>query len=161
MPGWKVHLTFNLIFIPFFWNLFLKETFFENIFLFLFLIFFYIIFSTLPDIDTKKSKIRNQTSLLFAGIITIFFISQSLNVISILSLPIGYLTFYFIFKNIPMKHRGFTHTFTCCFLLSFFVIFILNLFYPVGLNNSIYYIFLLFSGYFFHIFLDKTNIFRK
>ncbi len=88
MPSWKIHLIFNLIFIPLFWKIFLENLFLENLLLFFFLLFLYGLFSVLPDIDTSKSKIRDYISLILAVMITVLFM---FNINSIIFLPIGFL----------------------------------------------------------------------
>lgn len=120
MPSWKIHLIFNLIFIPLFWKIFLGNLFLENLLLFFFLLFLYGLFSVFPDIDTSKSKIRDYISLILAVLITILFM---FNINSIIFLPIGFLVLYLFFKYFPTKHRGFTHSFWFCLFLSIFLLF--------------------------------------
>ena len=152
MPSWKIHLIFNLIFIPLFWKIFLGNLFLENLIIFFFLLFLYGLFSILPDIDTSKSKIRDYISLILAVLITVLFM---FNINSIIFLPIGFLVLYLFFRYFPTKHRGFTHNFWFCLFLSiFFIVLIRTIFTFSFFDGFIYYMFL-FSGYIFHIILDK------
>ena len=154
MPSWKIHLIFNLIFIPLFWKIFLGNLFSENLILFFFLLFLYELFSIFPDIDTSKSKIRDCISLILAAVITVMFMFN-INMNSVIILPLGFLILYLIFKYFPTKHRGFTHSLWFSVFLPLFFIIIIRILFSFSFYDGLIYFMFLFSGYIFHIILDK------
>lgn len=154
MPSWKIHLIFNLIFIPLFWKIFLSQLFLENIFFFFFILFLYGFFSVFPDLDTSKSKVRDYVSILLATVITIFLI-LIIDFTFIFALPISFLLIYFLLKYIPTKHRGFTHSLKFSILFPFFIILIMKFILEFSYENMIIYTIFLSLGYLFHIILDK------
>lgn len=154
MPSWKIHLIFNLIFIPLFWKIFLGQLFLENIFLFSLLLFLYLFFSVFPDLDTSKSKVRDYVSFILATIITIFLILIA-NFTYVFTLPLTFLLIYFFLKYMPTKHRGFTHSLKFSILFPFIFLFSIKFLLEFSfLDMSLYFLFL-FSGYLFHIILDR------
>jgi len=154
MPSWKIHLTFNLIFIPLFWKIFLGQLFLENIFLFCMILFLYGFFSVFADLDTSKSKVRDYTSFILATIIT-FFLMLIINFNFVFTLPISFLLVYFFLKYMPTKHRGFTHSIKFAFIFPFFIVLIMKFAIGFSYESMIIYTIFLFLGYFFHIILDK------
>ena len=153
MPSWKTHLTVNS-FVLFIWSvLLLNYGFINNYVLLILLIFFSSFLSIFPDIDTWKSKIRNYFSFLLASVVIVFFFfNMSFN--SVLSLVIGFVLIYILFRFFPIKHRGITHKFSFSVFISFMLTIILWLLFNFSIVGFLVYFVVLLSGYLSHIFLD-------
>ena len=110
MPSWKIHLIFDLIFVIVFLSFLYNWGFIDNIILVAFLIFFNILATIFPDIDTPKSKIRNYISLILAVVVTGYSVIN-FSFSSILSIIATFFFIYLLIKFFPIKHRGITHKF--------------------------------------------------
>ena len=116
MPDWKTHFIFSLfltitwISIFYFADLQLS---FESL---VALIVLTVFTSLFPDIDMKRSKIRDVVSFTVAAVVVttyIFFFADTWYYG-----PVYFVLLYFILKYLPTKHRGITHTFKFSILFS-------------------------------------------
>lgn len=153
MPDWKTHFIFSLfltitwISIFYFADLQLS---FESLVTLIVLIIFTSLF---PDIDTKKSKIRNVVSMAIAAIVVgvyIFFYMETWYYA-----PVYFVLLYLILKYLPTKHRGITHTFKFSILFSFVLAAVSIAFVQFSIENFLFWFFIVFSSYSLHLLIDR------
>jgi len=156
MPSWKIHLIFDLIFVIVFASFLIKNVLINNIFLLIFLVFFNILATLFPDIDTPKSKIRKYISLTLALIFGGYLITN-FSLKSIFSLVISSFLFYLIIRFFPTKHRGVTHTFLFGIILSIILTFVLWFLFEISLNQLGVSFLIILWGYLSHLILDKIT----
>ena len=154
MLDWKLHLIFGLllaiVFLGFFYFFHIQVSIETLVSLILVTMFT----SLLPDVDLKKSKIRDFVSLISAAAISfifLFFNSQEWY----LSI-IYFVVLYIFFKNIPTKHRGVTHTFEFSFIFSVVLSIIFYFSFNLDFQNSLMWFLIIFFSYGLHLVLDKT-----
>jgi membrane-bound metal-dependent hydrolase YbcI (DUF457 family) len=154
MLDWKIHLIFGCLLIILWLNIFyfLKtlETTPSNIFILIVLTLFTSIF---PDVDLKKSKARDISSIFLAFSISITYI-YFYSSIWYYGL-VYFILLYFLFKLIPTKHRGITHTFKFSFVFSAIVVFVIHLLFNLSQTELFLWFAIIFSSYSLHLFLDS------
>ena len=152
MPSWKVHLFFDSLLLLIFFRLF--PTINQNFLLSIQLVILSYLLSLLPDIDSRKSKIRT-----FLAFISAFLISSYLFIFSFdLIQSIFFFICIFIFlKLFPTKHRGFTHSIEFSILVAFFTTFSLWLIFDLNFFQLYVSFIFLFSSYSSHLFLDSLS----
>lgn len=155
MTDWKIHFIFgnflSIIFIFLFFSFGYKLSYAELFFIVAIIQFT----SVFPDIDLKKSKIRNFTSVIIAicgaGFYMFFFQKTWFYG------PIYFLILYVLLKSIPTKHRGLIHTFKFSLIYSIFFAFLLNFtLLQLKISFLIWFI-IIFSSYNLHLVLDKLE----
>ena len=143
MPDCKTHFIFSLfltitwISIFYFADLQLS---FESL---VALIVLTVFTSLFPDIDTRRSKIRDAVSMAIAAIVTgmyLFFYTG---------------TWYYA----PIKHRGITHTFKFSVLFSAGLASVYMVFNPFMLERLVFWFVVVFSSYALHLALDRIGLF--
>jgi len=162
MPDWKTHFIFSL-FLVIFWILFFQfanfRLDFENL---VTLIVFTIFASLFPDVDMKKSKIRDVFSLIIAVVIVALYISfyKETFMETWYYVPVYFILLYLILKYLPTKHRGVTHTFKFSVLFSLALssaYLIFNQFFnPFVLQEFVLWPIVVFLSYSLHLVLDRT-----
>ncbi len=125
------------------------------------LIFVILLVSLFPDIDMKKSKIRNflalSISFLIAFLYMLFFNKKWYYG------PAFFLVIYFLLKYLPTKHRGLTHKFLFSVLFSLFFSYFLSYVLDLGLIEKNYainfYIWfsIIFLSYNLHLIVDRIE----
>ncbi len=154
MPSWKIHLIFDLIFVIAFSGFLFRTGIIDDIFLLVFLIFFNVLATLFPDIDTPKSKIRKYISFILTIVIGIYLIIN----FTVNSLIFGITTIlliYLILRFFPTKHRGVTHTFWFGIVLSAILTFVLWFLFEISLNQLGVSFLIILWGYLSHLVLDK------
>jgi membrane-bound metal-dependent hydrolase YbcI (DUF457 family) len=153
MPDWKAHLIFGCLLAVFWFNLFYFGGFLQDTLKTGFLLVLSLFSTIFADVDEKHSKIRG-----FLSLGTSFLIS--LTYITIYRSTWYYGIIYFmlllaLFKVMPSKHRGFTHSvkFAILFsaLMAVFFIFALNL----GYADGALWFSIIFLSYGMHLLLDS------
>ena len=154
MQDWKSHLIFGLL-LAIAW---LSAIYFFKIFSMILekiiLLVAVIMFASLfPDIDLKKSKIRDWISIAVAAILSalyIFLFPQTWYY------GLAYfLVLYFFLRRIPSKHRGFTHTMKFAVIFSFLLVLLISFALPLDISDFIFWFVIVFSAYSLHLFLDR------
>jgi len=153
MIDWKSHLIFGFLLVLIWLNaIYFLKIFEMDLFFVISLIVLILFISVFPDIDLKKSKIRDLISILmaFAISITYIYFYQSTWFYG----PIYFIFVYLIFKNLPTKHRGVLHTFK--FSIIFSLVFVFLIYFAIGSSEKIlFWFFVLFSSYCLHLILDR------
>jgi len=153
MIDWKLHLIFGFFLVLIWLNaIYFLKIFEMDLFSVLGLIVLTLFISVFPDIDLKKSKIRELISISIAFIISMTYIYfyQSTWFYGM----IYFIFVYLIFKNLPTKHRGVLHSFK--FSIIFSSVFIFLVYFTIGFNEKILFWFLVvLSSYCLHLVLDK------
>jgi len=149
MPDWKTHFIFGLLLVILWLFVFQVIGFELNLWQLVALVSFSIFSSLFPDIDTKKSKIRDILSMAASFVVSILYI------IFFVEMwyygPIYFVLLYLILKYLPSKHRGITHTFRFAFLFSL----VLTILYSLFKEFSIVWFAIIFSSYSLHLIIDK------
>lgn len=111
------------------------------------------LFSSLfPDIDMKKSKIRDVISMILSLLVAVIYIYRY---------PaewfygIAYfVVLYFLFRSVPTKHHGITHTYR--FALVFSLVLVFFVYFLFGLNQIefLFWLGVIFLSYSTHLMLD-------
>lgn len=152
MPDWKIHLLFGCVLAIFWFNIFYFGKFLAEPFKAVFLLLISLFSTTFADIDEKKSKMRSFISFVLAFSISvayIFFYTKTWQYA-----PFYFFILFFIFRFIPSKHRGFTHSFK--FSIFFSVILTLLFYFILNLSQSdvLLWFSIIFLNYNLHLFLD-------
>ena len=149
MPDWKTHFIFGLLLVILWLFVFQVIGFELNLWQLVALVSFSIFSSLFPDIDTKKSKIRDILSMAASFAVSILYI------IFFVEMwyygPIYFVLLYLILKYLPSKHRGITHTFRFSFLFSL----VLTILYSIFGGFSTIWFATIFSSYSLHLIIDK------
>lgn len=154
MPGWKTHIIFSLFLVIVWMGVFYFGDFTLDITSILLIIMFIISSSLFPDIDMKKSKVRDVFALLVSaavsGMYLVFFIESWYYAFAY------FVILYFILRYIPTKHRGITHTFKFSILFSLTLTSAYFVFKPFIFEQFAIWFVIVFSGYALHLVIDKT-----
>jgi len=154
MLDWKVHLIFGCLLLIFWLNLFYFFKILEiNPMTSFILVALTLFTSIFPDIDLKKSKARDISSILLAFFISIIYIYfyQSTWYYGL----VYFLILYFLFKLVPTKHRGVTHTFKFSFIFSLIAVIFIHFLFKLTQTEFLVWFVMIFSSYGFHLVLDK------
>jgi membrane-bound metal-dependent hydrolase YbcI (DUF457 family) len=153
MLDWKLHLIFGLLLAIAFLGSFYFFQIELSIETIVSMIIMTMFTSLLPDVDLKKSKIRDLVSIISAAAISFIFIYFRTDewYLSI----IYFLFLYILFKNIPTKHRGITHTFKFSFLFSVILTGIFYFMFTLNFENLLLWFTVIFFSYNLHLVLDK------
>jgi len=154
MQDWKSHLIFALLLAivwlsaVYFLDLFLLMT--ERIVLLVAVVMFTSLF---PDIDLRKSKIRDWVSLIVSTIISVayIFIYRDTWYYGLAY----FLILYFLLRSIPSKHRGFTHSPKFAIVFSVIIALLIHFAFDLSQNEFIFWFAVAFSAYSLHLLLDK------
>jgi len=153
MKDWKIHAIFSLLLAIAFFNFIYFFNLFEINWRFIVSLTVVTIFVSLfPDIDLRKSKIRDFVALAVAfaaSLLYIYFFSQTYYAI------IYFFIIYFLIKFFPMKHRGAMHNFYFSIFFSFFSVLVGYFIFSFSQKEFIYWYFIVFISYNLHLFLDK------
>lgn len=153
MPSWKTHILLNLI-IFIFWVKLLFLIYPSIDIRYLFILLPLVIFvSIFPDIDTKRSKIREWISLVLATCIVILFLIIRATEIWY-NIPISFLVLYFSLKYLPTHHRTLTHTLLFSFIFSLILTWIFWIFFTPTIGILFLTFLILFISYNSHLFFD-------
>lgn len=153
MPSWKTHILLNLI-IFIFWVKLLFLIYPSIDIRYLFILLPLVIFvSIFPDIDTKRSKIREWISLVLATCIVILFLIIRVTEIWY-NIPISFLVLYFSLKYLPTRHRTLTHTLLFSFIFSLILTWIFWIFFAPTIGILFLTFLILFISYNSHLFFD-------
>jgi hypothetical protein len=109
--------------------------------------------SVFPDVDLKKSKIRDfiSISIAFAVAIVYIYFYRSTWIYGL----IYFIFVYLIFRNLPTKHRGISHTFK--FSLFFSLMIVVLIYFIIGVKEEriLFWFLVVFSSYTLHLVLDR------
>lgn len=153
MPGWKGHLIFSLFLVITWISIFYFANFqlsFESL---IALIILTIFASLFPDVDMKRSKIRDVFSFIIAAISVgayVFFYRETWYYA-----PVYFILLYLILKYLPTKHRGITHTFKFSIMFSLVVAAVYFAFVRFSTELFLFWFLVSFSSYNLHLLLDK------
>ncbi len=153
MPDWEGHLIFSLFLVIAWISIFYFANFqmsFESL---IALIILTIFASLFPDVDMKRSKIRDVFSFMIAAILVgayVFFYTATWYYA-----PFYFILLYLILKYLPTKHRGITHTFKFSVLFSLVIASIYFAFVRVSTEFFLFWFLVSFSSYNLHLLLDK------
>ena len=152
MPDWKVHIFAGLLISNLYLFLFSFHSTEQKILMILTILFI----SLIPDLDNPKSFIRKGLfyfTLFFSFSLVIFKTNFSL-INKIFFILWSWVLIYFLFKNLPLKHRGkkSLHQWKFGFISA---IFFMVLFLIKNINPFLSLFVLI--GYFSHLFLDKIK----
>jgi len=153
MLDWKLHLIFGLLLAILIIGFFYFIQFEISVEVLVSLLIVTMFTTLLPDIDLRKSKIRDFVSVISAvsiSFVFLFFKSDEWY----LSI-IYFLVLYLFFKNIPTKHRGIMHTFKFSFLISLILAIIFYFVFNLDFQNSLMWFLIIFFSYSLHLVLDK------
>ena len=153
MPDWKTHFIFSLFltitWISIFYFADLQLSFGSLVALVVLTVFT----SFFPDIDTRRSKIRNAVSMAIAAIVAgvyMFFYMETWYYA-----PVYFVLLYLILKYLPTKHRGITHTFKFSILFSFVLAAVSIAFVQFSIESFLFWFFIVFSSYSLHLLIDR------
>jgi len=164
MPDWKTHFIFGL-FLAILWLSVwlgaLQALIHPDVGKIVMLVIFSIFTSLFPDIDIKKSKMRDFVALLVSTVVSVpyvFFFPSSWYYA-----PIYFVLLYLILKYLPTKHRGITHSVKFSILFSLVLAFLYFIFKESlaaeltveFVPELILWFFVVFSGYSLHLILDR------
>lgn len=153
MIDWKLHLIFGFMLVLIWLNaIYFLKIFEIDLFSTIGLISLVLFISVFPDVDLKKSKIREMISVLIAFAISITYIYYYRS--TWFYGLIYFIFIYLIFKNLPTKHRGILHSFK--FSIVFSLAFVFLIYFTIGFSEKILFWFLVvLSSYCLHLILDK------
>jgi membrane-bound metal-dependent hydrolase YbcI (DUF457 family) len=153
MKDWRTHAIFSLLLAIAFFNFIYFFSLFEISLQFIISLTAVVIFVSLfPDIDLRKSKIRDFVAVmvaLAASLLYIYYVSQSYFAI------IYFFIIYFLIKFFPMKHRGVLHNFYFSIFFSFFSVLACYFIFYFSQKEFVFWYFIVFISYNLHLFLDK------
>jgi len=153
MKDWKSHAIFGLLLTIVFFNVVYFFQIFEISLRFGLSLTAVVVFvSVFPDIDMKKSKIRDLVAVataFAASLLYMFFFSQTYYAI------VYFFIIYFLIKFFPTKHRGVSHDFYFSIFFSFFAVLAAHFVFSFSQNEFIFWYFVVFLSYNLHLFLDK------
>ena len=153
MPNWKGHLIFSLFLVIAWISIFYFANFQLSLGSLSALIIITIFASLFPDVDMKRSKIRDVVSFIIATILVgvyVFFYTTTWYYA-----PVYFILLYLILKYLPTKHRGVTHTFKFSILFSFVIATVYFAFAQFSAEIFLFWFFISFSSYNLHLLLDK------
>jgi len=154
MKDWKSHAIFGLLLAIAFFNFVYFFQIFEISLQFIFSLTAVVVFvSIFPDIDMRRSKIRDWVALgaaFVAALLYIYFFSQTYYAI------IYFFIIYFLIKFFPSKHRGVSHDFYFSIFFSFFAVLSGYFIFSFSRNEFVFWYFVVFLSYNLHLFLDKV-----
>lgn len=153
MPDWKTHLIFSLLLVVAWMGAFniLKVRIATSNVALLTLV---VVFSSLfPDIDMKKSKMRDVFSLVISAAVSAAYLFLFPS--SWYYAFVYFIILYLILRYIPTKHRGITHTFKFSLLFSAALASVYFIFNPFMMEDFILWFVIAFSGYGMHLFADR------
>lgn len=154
MPDWKTHLIFSLFLVIAWISVFYFANFQLNVETLIALIILTVFASLFPDIDMRRSKIRDVLSFIVAAVAVgayILFYAQTWYYA-----PVYFVLLYLILKYLPTKHRGITHTFKFSILFSIVLATVYFIFNPFVLGELALWFVVVLSSYNLHLVLDKT-----
>lgn len=153
MKDWKSHAIFGLLLAIAFFNVVYFFQIFAITLRFIFSLTAVVVFiSVFPDIDMKKSKIRDFVAVIVAfvaALLYIFLFAQTYYAI------IYFFIIYFLIKFFPSKHRGVSHDFYFSIFFSFFAVLASYLIFSFTQTEFVFWYFVVFLSYNLHLFLDK------
>ncbi|MBS3055302.1 MAG: metal-dependent hydrolase [Candidatus Aenigmarchaeota archaeon] len=153
MLDWKLHLIFGLLLTTGIISFFYFFQFEISVEVLISLVIVTMFTSLLPDIDLRKSKIRDFVSVISAA--TISFVFLFLKSAEWYLSIVYFVVLYLFFKNIPTKHRGITHTFKFSFLFSLILSIIFYFMFNLDFQNFLMWFLIIFFSYSLHLVLDK------
>lgn len=153
MPGWKVHVIFSLFLVIAWMSAFyyldipsgVRET--------AATVFFIVASSLFPDIDMKKSKVRDIFSLAIALSVSISYIIYSTS--TWYYGPVYFILLYYILRYLPTKHRGITHKFWFSILFSTVLSFSYLSLGQFTIQEFLLWFSVIFTGYGLHLLIDR------
>jgi len=153
MIDWKSHAIFALV-LSFSWfaALYLLQlpiTFVDMVSLVVLVLFA----SLFPDVDMRKSRIRGVVSLLTA--VGIAFAYLLLYRETWYYAPVYFLVLFFLFRYLPTKHRGITHTYKFAVMFAAALSCLYMLVFSLSLNRLVLWFVILFTAYGLHLVLDR------
>jgi len=153
MKDWKSHAIFGLLLAIAFFNVVYFFQVFEVTLQFILSLTAVVVFiSVFPDVDLKKSKIRDLIAVVFgfvAALLYIYFFGQTIFAI------IYFFIIYFLVKFFPTKHRGISHSFYFSIFFSFFAVLLGYFIFSFSQREFVFWYFVIFFSYNLHLFLDK------
>lgn len=153
MKEWKSHAIFGLLLAIAFFNLVYFFQIFEVTLQFVLSLTAIVVFiSVFPDVDLRKSKIRDFIALTIAfvaALLYIYFFAQTIFAI------IYFFIIYFLVKFFPTKHRGTFHNFYFSIFFSFFAVLLGYFIFSFSQKEFVFWYFVVFLSYNLHLFLDK------
>jgi len=154
MPKWKTHLIFSLFLLVAWMSVFNFVGLSLNLSAVITLLIFVIFASLFPDIDMKKSKIRDALAVAIstavAAVYLVFFFETWYYAF------VYFLLLYFILKYIPSKHRGIAHSFKFSAIFSLALASVCFVFRPFTPGQFAFWFVVVFSSYGLHLVLDKA-----
>lgn len=154
MPEWKTHLIFSLFLVVVWMSIFYFVGLVLSLHTLIALLMFTTLSSLFPDIDMKRSKIRDFFSVAISALVSaaylVFFIESWYYAF------VYFILLYFILKYIPTKHRGIAHTFKFSVAFSLALASVYFIFNPFKFEEFVLWFVIVFSGYNLHLVLDKT-----
>ena len=154
MQDWKGHLIFGLL-LTIAW---ISGIYFFGIFSLTFetalLLVAVVMFASLfPDIDLRESKIRDWFSLAVSAIVSAVYIFTYRDT---WYYGLSYfLILYFLLRNVPSKHRGFSHSMKFAILFSIVIVMLVHFALGLSPNDFIFWFAVIFSAYSLHLLLDR------
>jgi membrane-bound metal-dependent hydrolase YbcI (DUF457 family) len=153
MPDWKTHFIFSLFLVIAWISIFYFTSFQLGVESIISVFVLTVFTSLFPDIDMRRSKIRDVVSFATAAVIVgayLFFYSETWYYA-----PVYFALLYLILKYIPTKHRGIAHTFKFSILFSVVLAAITMAFVKLSIENFLFWFFIVFSSYSLHLFIDR------
>jgi len=154
MPDWKTHLIFSLFLVVAWLSIFHFAGLYLSLHNITILVLVTIFSSIFPDVDMKRSKMRDVFSVIFAALVIalyLFFFAETWYY--------GFAYFillYLILKYIPTKHRGITHSFKFSIIFSIVLASAYFIFNPFTVADYILWFVVVFSSYSMHLVVDRT-----
>ncbi len=156
MPDWKTHFIFSLFIVIAWITVFHFMGISTNIRNVLTLVTFSTFSSLFPDIDMKRSKIRDFVSLSVSAVVSLIYIINFTS--TWFYAPFYFFLIYFILKYIPMKHRGITHRYEFSIVFSVLLTYLYMVFIP-GVHSSevktLVWFFVILTSYDLHLLIDS------
>jgi len=154
MPDWKTHFIFSLFLVIIWISVFYFANFQLSVESLVALIVLTVFASLFPDVDMKRSKIRDVVSFIIAAIAVgayiIFYIETWYYA------PIYFVLLYLILKYLPTKHRGIAHTLKFSILFSIALASVYFIFNPFMFEEFMLWFVIVFLSYNLHLILDKV-----
>ncbi len=153
MPDWKTHFIFSLFLVIAWISIFYFTNFQLSVESIVTVVVLIVFTSLFPDIDMRRSKIRDVVSFAVAAVVVGTYLLFYTN--TWYYAPIYFALLYLILKYIPTKHRGIAHTFKFSVLFSFVLAAIIMAFVQFSIENFLLWFFIVFSSYSLHLFIDR------
>ncbi len=109
--------------------------------------------SLFPDVDLKKSKIRDVVALVTAGVVAFFYVFYFQP--TWYYGPAYFLILYFLLRYIPSKHRGVMHSFKFSIIFSILLVFLISLFLKFSRSEYLFWFAIILFSYNLHLMLDR------